>query len=206
MIKLIKFIIKAVFSLIGLGALCFVVLLISLIIKENAVVPPTLQPDAIIILGAQVRKEGLSVQLVNRLEVALKAHQDFPQALVVPCGGQGSNEPVAEGAAMKEWLMDKGVPEDLIYAETASTSTKQNIENAYALLEAKGANVKKVYVITSDYHLPRALALAKDAGFEAQGLSSKTQKNYWLKNHIRETLSWGKYYTQKYLHWPTFDI
>ena len=57
-------------------------------------------------------------------------------------------------------------------------------------------------VVTSDYHVPRSLALARDQGFEAVGLGSPCKPEYWLKNHARETLAWIKYWGVKYLHLP----
>ena len=63
-------------------------------------------------------------------------------------------------------------------------------------------SVQQVAIVTSDYHVPRALAMAKDQGLNATGISSPTLPEYWLKNHGRETLGWMKYLLQKYLHLP----
>jgi len=56
--------------------------------------------------------------------------------------------------------------------------------------------------VTSDYHVPRSLALARDLGFQATGLGSPCKQEYWLKNHARELLAWVKYLGMKYLHLP----
>ena len=78
----------------------------------------------------------------------------------------------------------------------------ENIFNAAKLLA--GRDVERVVVVTSDYHLPRALALAEDAGFEASGIGAPTKLGvrYWVKNHGREALAWIKYWGQKYLRLP----
>ena len=55
-------------------------------------------------------------------------------------------------------------------------------------------------VVTSDYHVPRALALAEDYGLSATGIGSPCLSEYWIKNHSRETLAWVKYWLKKYLH------
>ena len=62
--------------------------------------------------------------------------------------------------------------------------------------------MERVLIVTSDYHLPRALALAKDQGLTASGIGSTTLPEYWIKNHFREALSWIKYWGQKYLRLP----
>ena len=93
-----------------------------------------------------------------------------------------------------------GIPADQILEDDTSTSTQENLRNAAELL--KGKQVQQVAIVTSDYHVPRALAMAKDQGLNATGISSPTLPEYWLKNHGRETLGWMKYLLQKYLHLP----
>lgn len=150
--------------------------------------------DAIIVLGAQVYSSGeLSPQLTLRMEAALEAYLASPRLMIV-CGAQGNNEPVAEGDAMRAWLLEKGVDENHVLAETASYNTRQNLQNAAALLPA---SVKRVTIVTSDYHLPRALQLAKDLGLDADGIGSPCKPEYWWKNHSREVLAWGKYFLDR---------
>ena len=68
------------------------------------------------------------------------------------------------------------------------------------LLGVYPGTIRKVLVVTSDYHVPRALSMARDLGLEAEGLGSPCLPEYWLKNHAREVLAWGKYLLNKYLH------
>lgn len=171
----------------ALGALCLA-----------EVNPPAVSEssDAVIVLGCQVYADGqLSPQLELRLRAALDTYRDDPR-LIVTTGGQGEGEPGPEGKIMREWLIEKGVPEGDVIAECASTNTRQNLLNAKALLPE---SVKRVTVITSDYHLPRALALARDLGLEADGIGSpcRPEIGFWVKNHTREVLAWGKYLVEK---------
>ena len=55
---------------------------------------------------------------------------------------------------------------------------------------------------TGAYHVPRAMAMAEDAGLDAQGIGGGYTMDDWLRHHARETLSWIKYWAQKYLHLP----
>ena len=48
-------------------------------------------------------------------------------------------------------------------------------------------------VVTSDYHVPRALALCSQLGIPASGKGSPSKPEYFLKNHLREGLSWIKF-------------
>ncbi len=207
MIKTIRLIIKTGLIVFFIGLLAFIVLLISLISKTITYKEPILVPDAIIVLGAQVKADGsLSVQLTDRLEAAYKAHQTYPKAIIITCGGQGPDEPIAEALAMKNWMVNKGVLESSIFTDTTSVNTRLNLKNALTILQSVNPSFNHVYIVTSDYHLPRALALSEDLGLTAQGIPAPTLPSYWIKNYIRETLAWGKYYTQKYFNWPKSGI
>ena len=72
---------------------------------------------------------------------------------------------------------------------------------ARRLLEAY-PDVKRVLIVTSDYHVPRAMAIAQDLGFEAEGLGARCLPERWIKNHAREALAWCKYWAKKYLRLP----
>lgn len=171
--------------------------LIAMVCYKEVNVPEPENYDAIIVLGAQVLPDGRpNVQLEWRLEAALKAWQDHP-CLIVACGAQGVDEPRPEADVMRDWLIEKGVPEDQVFAENTSFNTRENIENAMALLADHP--VSRVVVVTSDYHLPRALALCRDAGVVAGGIGSPCKPEYWFKNHGREALAWVKYWGEKYL-------
>ncbi len=161
--------------------------------------------DAIIVLGAQVKPDGeLSVQLQWRLDKAFEAYGRKPVPIVV-CGAQGKDEPTTEAEAMKRYLAGKGVT-GTILEDPESFNTNENLENAKVLLEAleeeQGIVVRRVLIVTSDYHLPRAMAIARDLGYEAEGLGSECKPEFWLKNHAREALAWCKYWAKKYLRLP----
>lgn len=165
----------------SLGALC---------LAESNPPQASGQSEAIIVLGCQVYPSGEpSPQLELRLQAALESYRAHPRLIIV-CGAQGGNEPAPEGLVMYKWLTANGVdPKDVI-AECDSLNTRQNLQNAKALLPG---GIKYVTVITSDYHLPRALAIARDLGLSADGIGSPCKPEYWVKNHTREILAWGKY-------------
>ena len=97
--------------------------------------------------------------------------------------------------------MDRGVPGEMILMDGESFNTRQNLLNAGRLLKDR-PEVIKILIVTSDYHVPRAMALAEDQGFRAVGLGSPCKQEYWIKNHFREGLAWIKYWGVKYLHLP----
>ena len=152
--------------------------------------PPIKDSDVIIVLGAQVKEDGTpSVALERRLTAALESYLEKPQLIIV-CGAQGTNEPRAEGDVMRDWLLARGVrPEDVV-AETASFNTRENLVYAKAIMEHRG--LTQALVVTSDYHVARALTLCRQTGIEATGKGSPSKPEYFIKNHFREGLSWIK--------------
>ena len=181
------------------GMIAYLGIIGMLVWKVNHV-PQMDDYDAIVVLGAQVKQDGsLSLQLQWRLDAAYEAWQER-ECLLVTCGAQGSNEPAPEALVMRDYLIGKGVPEESILTDTASFNTRQNLVHAAELLSPYQA--EKVLIVTSDYHLPRSMALAEDAGLTVSGLGAQTLPQYWIKNYGRESLAWIKYWAQKYLHSP----
>lgn len=181
------------------GMIAYLGVIGMLVWKVNHV-PQVENYDAIVVLGAQVKADGsLSLQLQWRLDAALEAWEKR-NVSIVTCGAQGSNEPAPEAYVMRDYLVAKGVPEDMILTDAESFNTRQNIHHAAELLQRQ--EIASVLIVTSDYHLPRAMALAKDEGLVATGLGAETLPQYWIKNYGRESLAWIKYWAQKYLHLP----
>ncbi len=195
---------KTILSLAVLGVVAFGSLLGYVAIRESSVPRDASELpadyDAVIVLGAQVKPDGVpSVQLAWRLNQAAEVWKN-KQVPVVVCGARGKDEPEAEAAVMKRYLENKGVSGDLILTDPDSFNTEQNLAHAKQLLDQYSSQVKKVIVVTSDYHVPRAMALAEDLGLDASGIGSPCLSEYWIKNHSRESLAWVKYWLKKYLH------
>lgn len=188
--------IRLVFVLAILFALAFLMIFGYMLWQEKNVPEPSASVEAMIVLGAQVNSDGSpSVQLELRLNEALAQYSLKPMPIVV-CGAQGADEPATEASIMRDWLAARGVQAEHILVDETSVNTRQNIANAIQLLPP-GAD--EVLIVTSDYHLPRAMAIARDLGLRPSGAGSPIKQEYWLKNHARETLAWGKYFLVKYL-------
>ena len=198
---MIRKLMKAALILVLLGILFYLGVVGMVIYRQNNL-PPVGAYDAIIVLGAQVKPSGEpSLQLQWRIDAAAKAWKER-ESLIVVCGAQGTNEPATEASVMRDELIKQGVREDMILMDEKSFNTRQNIANAAKLLG--GREVNHVLVVTSDYHLARAMAIAEDAGLSASGVGAPTLQGLrpWVKNQGREGLAWIKYWMQKYLHLP----
>ncbi|MCI7736689.1 MAG: YdcF family protein [Clostridiales bacterium] len=193
MTTLARRLLMAVLALALMAAL-FCAGLIGFVYYKETHLPQWQESDVIIVLGAQVKEDGTpSEALRRRMIAALEVYQEKRQTIIV-CGAQGSNEPRAEGDVMRDWLIAQGVHEEDIVAETASFNTRQNLEYAKAIMEHRG--LSRALIVTSDYHVARALRLCAQTGIEATGKGSPSKPEYFIKNHLREGLSWIKFWLE----------
>ena len=193
MTTLARRLLMAVLALALIAAL-FCAGLIGFVYYKETHLPQRQESDVIIVLGAQVKEDGTpSEALRRRMTAALEVYQEKRQTIIV-CGAQGSNEPRAEGDVMRDWLIAQGVREEDVVAETASFNTRQNLEYAKAIMEHRG--LTRALIVTSDYHVARALRLCAQTGIEATGKGSPSKPEYFIKNHLREGLSWIKFWLE----------
>ena len=159
---------------------------------------PVTRADAIVVLGARVMPDGeLSTTLEHRIETAYAAYEQKLADQFIVCGAQGSDEPVTEAFAMAQYLRARGVPESSIHLEDQSTDTEQNLRNARSIMEAQG--LKSALLVTSDYHMTRAMWLSEDVGVDAAAYPAPGP-DLWHNRavaRVKEALSWTKYFVQK---------
>lgn len=138
----------------------------------------------LVVLGAQMKENGPSVALQRRLDRACDYLVRNPDTLCVVSGGQGSNEPVSEAQGMKTYLVGRGIAKERIIMEERSRDTQQNLAFSRALIPAE---VTRVGIVTSNFHVYRSLQLARKQGFpDAQGLAATSGLYFLPNNMLRE--------------------
>ena len=156
---------KILLALIGAGILSFAILLGLVLTGSYDHISGN--PQVMIILGCQVRQDGPSVLLKDRLDEALSYLEDHPDMTVVVSGGQGDDEPTSEAQAMAGYLVEHGVEEESILLESESHNTTQNFQYSKALLAQENIDDSDgVLVVSNGFHLTRARMLAQRAGFD----------------------------------------
>ncbi len=161
---------------------------------------PAQRADVIVVLGARVMPDGeLSTTLEHRIEAGYAAYKQNLAPAFIVCGARGGDEPMTEARAMADYLIRQGVPEDAVYLEDQSTDTFENLTNARGIMEEHGMG--KALVVTSDYHIRRAMWLAEDADVNAAPYPAPGP-DLWHNRaiaRVKEALSWVKYYAQQRL-------
>ena len=123
--------------------------------------------DCIIVLGCQVKSDGsLSHMLRDRLVTALELYNAGAAPKLLMSGDHGQTE-YNEVGAMKKYATENGVPPADVFMDHAGFSTYETVYRAKEVFKAK-----KVIIVTQEYHLYRALYIAKKLGVDAYGVSS----------------------------------
>ena len=152
---------------------------------------PVSDKDFILILGCWFRKDGtLPPLLKGRVDRALdfwrrQKGQTGKEALLIPSGGQGSNETMPEAEAMRRYLLAQGIPPEAIRVEDQSKNTYQNMAFSRKIVEEINPEGKVLFA-TTNYHVFRSGLWANQAGLPAEGIGSKTKWWFWPNAFMRE--------------------
>ena len=149
--------------------------------------------DCILVLGAKVRPDGsMSNALRLRCERALQLFEQGAASYIIACGGV-CDGPISEASVIRAFLTEKGVPAERILLEDQSVNTWENLINARKIMDAHGMH--RAVLVTSDYHLTRALWMAKGQGLNAVGAASLSSRklSHFVRTRFRESISWILY-------------
>ena len=151
--------------------------------------------DYIIVLGAGVIGTRGTLLLTARIDKGIELLHHNPDAKLILSGGQGPGEDIAEGEAMARYVEQKDVGLEKIIVEGTSTSTEENLLFSRELMEK---SCSKVIVVTTAYHIFRALLLAKQQGLKCVGFGARTKWYFALNALICEfvgylSLTWKQH-------------
>ena len=139
----------------------------------------------IVVLGARVNGTVPSGSLRNRIRVGAEYLRDNPQTIAVLSGAQGSGEEISEARCMYDNMVAAGIDPARLILEEQSTDTAENLRNSRALIP-EGASVG---LVTNNFHIFRALALARGLGWQGvQGIPVATTAfsipHYYMREFV----------------------
>ncbi len=174
------------FSVIGLVLIIFSILGIEAIFKRQtqdliyrdiAALPNS---KTVIILGASVHADGkLSPILQDRVDTAIKLYQKGKAENFLVTGDHRSDD-YNEVAAMVSYLEDKGIDETKITSDHAGLDTYDSMYRAGNLF-----GITDAIVVTQEFHLPRALFIASNLGFNYRGFPAD-QRAYQTEYRLKQ--------------------
>ena len=139
-----------------------------------------------VVLGCIVYDSGPSIMLKDRLDAAIEYLNDNPESACIVCGGQGAREPAAEGDVMRDYLVEHGISPERIYVDNTSEDTYENLKNADGIIKENNLN-PRCAIVTSDYHVYRAVSYAKSLGYEEpKAVAARTIWWMFPVSYVRE--------------------
>ena len=125
-----------------------------------------LNADCIIVMGAGVSDGVPSPMLEDRLLEGIALWESGASQKILMSGDHGSQD-YDEVNVMKQFAIDRGVPSSDVFMDHAGFSTYETMYRARDVFSAK-----KVVIVTQQYHLYRAIYVARQLGLEAYGVAS----------------------------------
>ena len=157
---------------------------------------PRYNQDYIIVLGAGlINGERVSPLLAKRIDKAIafywaQSHATLNPPTLLMSGGQGADEKLPEAMAMKNYALEKGIPERDILVETNSTTTLENMRFSKELMDREsGGGAYRAIFSSNNYHIFRAGLFAKQAQLKANGIGAKTAFYYLPNAFLREYIA-----------------
>lgn len=146
------------------------------------------EADAVIVPGAMVYRDGsLSHILEDRVKRGVELYKNGSAPKLIMSGDHGRRD-YDEVAAMKNYAISLGVPSEDIFMDHAGFSTYETLYRARDVFEAR-----RVIIVTQEYHLYRALYVAKSLGLEARGVAASKQVYSGARaRELREVLARNK--------------
>lgn len=133
----------------------------------------------VIILGASVYSDGtLSPILQDRVDTGLKLYRNGKVKRFL-LSGDNRSEDYDEVNAMRNYLVDLGVPHSHIFIDPAGIDTYDSMYRSNAIFEVPSA-----IVVTQQFHLPRTLFIAKNLGLSYRGYPAESN-NYKTEDHLK---------------------
>ena len=92
---------------------------------------------------------------------------------------------MSEAECMKNYLVENGIDESLIFPETRSTTTLENMKFSKKIADAHKENANILFS-TTNYHIFRSGLFSAKAGMKADGIGAKTKWYFWPNAQMRE--------------------
>ncbi len=157
----------------------------NFVFSEAEDVPET---QVALVLGARVWKDDvLSHTLQDRVDTAVELYKQKKVKKFLLSGDHGREE-YDEVNAMKNYLLDRGIPARDIFLDHAGFDTYDSVYRAKEIFQ-----VDSMTIVTQEFHLPRSIYIAKCLDIKAYGLVSD-KRVYLLakRNVVREKIAQQK--------------
>lgn len=139
----------------------------------------------VLVLGAGIYSDGEpTAVLEERLRTALDLYHAGKVTWFLVSGDNRASS-YNEPQAMRRWLLKQGVPPDRVIADFAGRRTYDSLKRAQVVF-----GLRRLVVVTSDFHMARAIYLGSSLGLEVYGVPGSTREHtlgtriwFWIREY-----------------------
>ena len=187
--KFVRRYLRPIFVIIFVGVLLITLINVNIVCQAGQHVYEDIDevPEAqvIIVLGAYVRGDNLSMVLEDRIKVALELYNDGKAEKILLSGDHGQTD-YDEVNSMRRYVLNEGIDEEDVFLDHAGFDTYDSMFRAKEVFDVESA-----IIVTQEFHIDRAVYIARKLGIEAVGFSVNQDK---YKTFLQ--MNW---YTREYL-------
>ena len=128
--------------------------------------------DVAIVLGAAVYADEPSPVYRERINHGITLYEEGFVDKIIVTGGAPDGSEMSEASVAKKYLLEQGVPDNVVLTEDTSTITQENLENSKVIMDEYG--YETAIIVSDPLHMKRAMLLAEDAGITAYSSPTPT--------------------------------
>jgi uncharacterized SAM-binding protein YcdF (DUF218 family) len=136
-------------------------------IQQQMWIDETRPTDAIVVLGAAEYAGRPSPIFRARLDHGLMLFHRGIAPMMITTGGHGEDPQFSEGGVGKKYLVEHGVPDPSIIAETQADNTDESTERVATIMQKNG--MKSCVVVSDGYHIFRVKRMLGRYGVQVYG-------------------------------------
>lgn len=127
-----------------------------------------------IVLGAGIYPDGSPMLFLQaRLDIARELYA-AGRVRAILVSGDNSTADYDEPTAMRQYLVSHGIPESKVVRDFAGRDTYDSCVRAQRIF-----GVESALVVSQGYHVPRAVAICRSIGMDAEGVGDWSTEHLW---------------------------
>lgn len=154
-------------KLVGWGLRIFVYVMVAVLlfffgkICIGSTIRTTTPAKNVVVLGLALENGRPTYDFLARVDTAVKYLQENPESTAILTGGNPDGTGKTEAGIMYDYMIERGIPEYRMIREDQADTTRANFRNTAALIDPDDT----VVLISSKYHMDRAIQTARREGF-----------------------------------------
>lgn len=203
MLNMIKLILKIGMTLISLIIIGVILINIFVVMSSRQKIVQAENMDdyisddtPVLVLGAGVIDNAYPSNILKaRLDKAYELYQQAPHKSFI-MSGDHQDQYYDEVSVMKNYLIEKGIPEQQIFLDHCGYSTYDSLYRLKNVIKES-----RVITITQEYHLSRAIMVSQKLKLDAVGIAAEEVPSTRLNREIREVFARLKDFAVCYLNY-----